>query len=175
MPAMRLNLGCGNKRKEGYLGVDRYPCDAVDQIADLNGTLPYGESTIDEVWMDNVIEHIPDLPRLFAELHRICRDGAEIKIVTPHFACHDSWRDPTHVQHLSYFSMDHFEKPDVAHYTKGGFRVLSRKLSFSGLLGNVGYLIYKLSPRLYEARWCFVFRPGALRFTMRVVKRSGGA
>lgn len=32
---MKLNLGCGNKRREGFIGVDRYPCDAVDIIANL--------------------------------------------------------------------------------------------------------------------------------------------
>ena len=167
---MRLNLGCGNKAKEGFLGVDRYPCAAVDKLADITGELPFEDASVDEVWMDNVIEHVPDLPRLFAELHRICKDRAKLTILTPHFASLASWRDPTHVHHLSYFSMDHFEKSSVAHYTHGGFRVLERSISFGGLMGNIGKLIYLASPRSYELRWCFIFRPSTLRFVMAADK-----
>ncbi|MCC7146536.1 MAG: hypothetical protein IT443_08825 [Phycisphaeraceae bacterium] len=167
---MKLNLGCGHKRKEGFLGVDLYPCAAVDTVADLNGRLPYDDNTVAEIWLDNVIEHIPDLPKLFKELHRICVDRAQITILTPHFACIGSWRDPTHVHHLSYFSMDHFEKESVAHYTGGGFKVLSRHLSFGGILGNIGRLIHKISPRQYESQWCFIFRPSTLTFVLEVRK-----
>ena len=167
---MRLNIGCGNKSKEGFLGVDQFPCDAVDRIADINGELPFDDDSVEEVWMDNVIEHIPDLPRLFGELHRICKNEAKITIITPHYASLASWQDPTHVHHLSYFSMDHFENENVAHYMRGGFKVLDRSLSFGGLMGNIGRLIYSLSPRSYELRWCFIFRPSTLRFVMQVNK-----
>ena len=167
---MRLNLGCGNKAKEGFVGVDRHPCDAAKCLVDIGGALPFRADSVDEVWMDNVIEHIPDLPRLFAELHRVCKPGAKLTITTPHFASQASWRDPTHIHHLSYFSMDHFERANVAHYMRGGYRVLDRKLSFGGLGGAVGRMICALSPRKYELRWCFIFRPSTLTFVMQVEK-----
>ena len=167
---MKLNLGCGNKRKEGFLGVDLYPCDAVDKIADLTKELPFEDNSVEEIWMDNVIEHIPDIAKLFSEMHRICKDKAKIHIFTPHFASYASWRDPTHVHHLSYFSMDHFAKPSVAHYTGGGFEVLKRRISFGGIGGNIGKLIHSISPRAYEAKWCFIFRPSALSYVVQVKK-----
>ena len=107
---MKLNLGCGNKAKYGFIGVDKYPCDAVEVIADICEELPFEASTVEEIFMDNVIEHILDIPALFEELHRICKPKAKITLFTPHFASHASWRDPTHIHHLSYFSMNHFEK-----------------------------------------------------------------
>ncbi len=167
---MKLNLGCGNKRKNGFIGVDLYPCETVDKIADLNKELPFEDNSVDEIWMDNVIEHINDIPKLFKEIHRICVSGARITVLTPHFASMASWRDPTHIHHLSYFSMDHFEKKDVAHYIGGGFKVLERKLSFGGLLGNLGRVIYMISPREYESKWCFILRPSTLRFVLEVKK-----
>ncbi len=169
---MKLNLGCGNKRKDGFLGVDLFPCQAVDVLADLSAPLPFQEGSIEEIWLDNVIEHIHDIPALMRELHRICRPGAKITIITPHFASLSSWRDPTHVHHLSLFSMEHFEKKGVAHYTGGGFRVVRRKLSFGGLLGNLGRLIYLLSPTEYEKNWCFMLRPGTLTFEIEVNKQE---
>ena len=111
----RLNLGCGGKRLDGFVGVDRFPTPAVDVLADLGATLPFADGTVAEVMLDNVIEHMPDIPALMREMHRICRHDARIVIRTPHFTSLSSWRDPTHLHHLSYFSMDHFERPGVAH------------------------------------------------------------
>lgn len=169
---MKINLGCGNKEKSGFIGVDAHPCKAANLLCNLNHSIPFTHSSIEGVWLDNVIEHIPDIQQLMQEIHRVCRDGAEVTVITPHFASFDSWRDPTHIHHLSYFSMDHFEKKGVSHYTGGGYQVIKRKLSFSGILGNIGRVIFSISPRSYEKNWCFIFRPGTLTFTLRVQKNS---
>ena len=168
----RLNLGCGGKRIDGFLGVDRYPTPAVDVIADITRRLPFDDGSIDEILLDNVIEHIHDIPALMHEMHRICRDGARLVIRTPHFTSLSSWRDPTHVHHLSYFSLDHFTRAQVAHYTSAGrtFEIVERRLSFGGLMGNLGRLIFRLSPEAYERNWCFVFRASTLTFVLRVLK-----
>jgi SAM-dependent methyltransferase len=169
---LRVNLGCGGRRVPGFLGVDRFPAPAVDLRADLTRQLPFADDAVAEVLLDNVIEHIADIPALMQELHRVCHDGAEILIRTPHFTSLSSWRDPTHVHHLSYFSMDHFEREGVAHYTSGGrgFRVVERRLSFGGLLGQIGRLIFTISPLAWEKHWCFVFRGSTLSFRLRVLK-----
>jgi ubiquinone/menaquinone biosynthesis C-methylase UbiE len=167
---MKLNLGCGNKKKDGYIGIDGYLCDAVNLLADLEKELPFKDSSIEQVYLDNVIEHIHDIPAFMKEVHRICKDGAPVDIITPHFASISSWKDPTHVHHLSFFSFDHFEKTNVAHYTGGGFSVTRRRISFSGIMGNIGRLIYYISPKRYESTWCFIFRPGTLYFELEVKK-----
>jgi SAM-dependent methyltransferase len=167
---MKLNLGCGNKRKAEFLGVDFVPCEAVDVVADLTGTLPFVDGSVHEIWMDNVIEHIPDIVGLMSEIRRVCADGAKVIIRTPHFTSAASWRDPTHVHHLTFFSMDHFEKPISSHYTGGGFKVEERKLSFGGLMGNIGRIIHSISPRSYESNWCFIFRASTLRYVLSVSK-----
>lgn len=168
---MKLNLGCGNKKKPGFLGVDKYPCDAVDHIADLNSELPFKASSIDEVWMDNVIEHIPDISSIMKEIHRICKPNAKVTIITPHYTSIASWRDPTHIHHLCYFSMDHFEKENVKHYTGGGFHITERHLSFGGgIMGLLGRLIFNLSPKSYEAKWSFIFRASTLKFVLSINK-----
>ena len=168
---MKLNLGCGNKKRGGFLGIDRYPCDAADLICDVTGTLPFQANSIDEVYMDNLIEHVQDIPTFMREVVRVSRRGARILIITPHFSSLASWRDPTHVHHLSYFSCDHFEKSSGMHYVAGGLKVVSRKLSFAGgLLGLVGRLIFSLTPETYEKNFCFLFRASTLRFELRVTK-----
>ena len=44
---MKLNIGCGNKRVKGYLGVDKFRCDAADYICDIeNEKLPFEDNVI---------------------------------------------------------------------------------------------------------------------------------
>lgn len=174
--AIRLNLGCGNKRQEGHFGVDRFSCAAVDLVADITRPLPFKDSSVDAVWADNLIEHIADIPALMREIHRICRDGAEVSLITPHYTSISSWNDPTHVHHLSYFSMDHFSREAVVHYTGGGFQVAARRLSFpGGLFGLLGRLAFALSPKWWESRLSFIFRASTLRFRLKVVKTAAAA
>lgn len=166
-----LNLGCGNQRIDGYIGVDRHPCAAADVLCDLGHALPFGNACVDGFVLDNVIEHVADIPALMAELVRTGKHGARITLITPHFTSLSSWKDPTHIHHLSYFSFDHFEKASVSHYMGKGLRVTKRELSFGGgLLGLVGRLLFALSAEAYEKRYCFMFRASTLRFELEIVQ-----
>lgn len=168
---VRVNLGCGNEVREGFLGADLYPCEAADLLCDLTRSLPFGDSTVDEFLLDNFIEHVPDIPALMKELVRAARPGASITIITPHFTSASSWRDPTHVHHLSVFSLDHFAKDSVRHYIGAGVRIVRRRLSFGGgLLGLAGRLLFALSPEGWEKNWCFVFRASTIRWELRIEK-----
>ena len=57
-----LDLGCGNKKRPGAIGIDVNPrCDA-DVIHDLNAfPYPFAESAFDEIYADNVIEQEPTM------------------------------------------------------------------------------------------------------------------
>lgn len=167
---MKLNLGCGGKRRPGFIGVDQYQAGGADVLADVV-RLPFRTSSIDELHLDNVIEHIDDLVALMRELVRVGRAGARITIVTPHFTAWASWRDPTHKHHLSYFSMDHFADKWVADYAGARVRIANRRLSFGGgLSGVIARLLFWLSPRQYEKKYCFVFRASTLFFELTVAK-----
>jgi len=173
---MKLNLGCGNKTRPGFVGVDRHVCDAAQVVCDLARRLPFRDGTVEEIWMDNVIEHVVDTGSLMSEVARICAPGARVTIRTPHFSSLASYRDPTHVHHLAYSSMGHFESEAHRHYTGGGFRLVRRHLSFAGgPLGLVGRLIFALSPDTWEKQFCFVFRGSTLTFELEVAKPSGAA
>ena len=168
---MKLNIGCGNKKIEGYLGVDKFKCDAADYICDIeNEKLPFEDNTITAIILDNVIEHFNDIPKVINELVRVSRKGTTIKIITPHFSSLKSWIDPTHLHHLSYFSFDHFERESVSHYVGKGIKVKDKKISFGGgLMGLMARLIFKISPKKYEQKYCFIFRASTLIFTLEVL------
>ena len=105
------------------------------------------------------------------ELVRVSKTGTIIKIITPHFSSLKSWIDPTHFHHLSYFSFDHFEKSEnPQNYIGNGIRVHHKNLSFGGgFLGLTARLIFKLSPKRYEQKYCFIFRASTLTFDIEVL------
>jgi hypothetical protein len=170
--AVRLDLGCGTKLRPGWIGVDLHVCPAVRVVGEVL-RLPFADAVAEEIWLDNVIEHVLDIPALMREVARVGRPGCRVHVLTPHFSSIASWRDPTHVHHLSWFSMEHFEKPATRHYAGGGFAVRGRELKFSrSLPGWIGRAIFALSPETYEKHFCFVFRARTLFFELEVLPKS---
>lgn len=85
----RLNLGCGNKKLAGYVNIDQSEHCNPDLILDLENTpYPFKTSSVEEVVMDSVLEHLPSKPkdffRIMREVYRIMQDGALLKVFCPH-------------------------------------------------------------------------------------------
>jgi hypothetical protein len=101
---MLLNLGCGMRRQEGYINVDRF--GNPDVFHDLESfPWPWPDNSVSEVLMIHVLEHLGQdaetFRKIIQELFRICRDQAMIKLVVPH-PKHDTYLgDPTHVRPIT--------------------------------------------------------------------------
>ena len=81
-----LDLGCGKKKRQGSIGVDYSDRHDADIIHNLNlFPYPFADNSIDKVYLDNVLEHLDDPMAVMAEVHRICKNGAEIKVIVPYF------------------------------------------------------------------------------------------
>jgi SAM-dependent methyltransferase len=110
-----LDVGCGEQKKVPWaVGIDRVATAAADVVHDLDRTpWPFDADSFEVVVAAQVIEHVADLPGFFAELHRICRPGAEIRLATPHYTSPDSHADPTHRHGLAYRTFEFFaDAPD---------------------------------------------------------------
>src|SRR3990167_3634625 len=108
---LRLNLGCGNDIKAGYVNVDAYALPGVDCVHDLNvGWWPWDDDSVSEVLLHNVMEHLPDTVAVMKELYRICRDGALVHIAVPHPRHDDFISDPTHCRAITQRTMELFSK-----------------------------------------------------------------
>jgi hypothetical protein len=95
---VKLNLGCGNRPKEGFKGIDRHKFPATDQICDLTKTWPWKDATVSEIWMEHVLEHFTGLERvhIFNEMDRVLHKGATATIITPSWASARAYGDFTH-------------------------------------------------------------------------------
>ena len=165
---MKANIGCGHKILEGYVNIDKYPFDSTVLQGDLESSLPLENLSVDYILLDNVIEHIFDIPKALSEIARVLSPGGTCKIITPHFSSATSWRDPTHIHHLSYFSFDYLNSPHRSNYFgTPPLQIHSAHLSFpGGVLGLIGRMIFKASPRRWENSYCFVFRASTLNITL---------
>jgi len=52
---LKLNLGSGPEKKEGYVNVD--VMDGADLVHDLTNPLPYPSESVDEIFASHIIEH----------------------------------------------------------------------------------------------------------------------
>lgn len=100
---LRLNLGCGTRKREGYLNVDKMAECAPDVVLDMERVpWPWPDNSVEDVLLIHVLEHIGRDADTFLgvmkELYRVCRHDACINIVVPH-PRHDHFLgDPTHVR-----------------------------------------------------------------------------
>ena len=100
---MKLNLGCGLNRLEGFVNCDLRPECAPDRIVDLESLpWPFASDCADEVVLSHVLEHLGQAAdtylAIIKELYRVCRDGAVVRIAVPHPRHDDFLTDPTHVR-----------------------------------------------------------------------------
>jgi hypothetical protein len=100
---MKLNLGCGNHKVEGFVNVDAAPECAPDQLVDLEAfPWPWPDDSVEAALFHHSLEHMGADARVFVgvmtELYRVCAPDAVVRVVAPH-PRHDSFLgDPTHVR-----------------------------------------------------------------------------
>lgn len=96
---MKLNLGSGNKRIEGFTNVDILSLENVDVVFDLSTTpWPWEDDSIDEAFSGHFVEHLSGFQRInfFNELYRVLKPGAKATIITPDWSNACAYGDPTH-------------------------------------------------------------------------------
>lgn len=81
--ATRVDLGCGDAKPEGYIGLDRVPGEGVDVVSDLNDGLPFSDDSVDEFRAVNLLEHLVDMAPLLAEAYRALKPGGAFNATIP--------------------------------------------------------------------------------------------
>lgn len=96
---VRLDLGCGKQKKDGFDGVDKIAFEGVDHVCDLSiPGWPFADGSVDEVHCSHFVEHLAARERItFAnELHRILKPGGKATLIAPHWASCRAYGDMTH-------------------------------------------------------------------------------
>ena len=153
-----LDLGCGNKKRPGTIGVDYNSRVDGDVSHDLN-TFPYpfDAVSVDKIYIDNCLEHLDSPMSVMEEIHRILKVGGEVKVIVPYFRSPSAFHDPTHktfytIQSFSYYDPEYpiCKRYD---YTKAHFSI--EKIVFhehlsSGFIKSLVVAMANKWPSFYE-------------------------
>lgn len=169
----KLNLGCGEHHKEGYVNVDWQPLTKPDISHNLNELpYPFADNSFELVEAYHLLEHLDKPFAVMTELHRILKPGGILHLKVPHFS-----RGFTHSEHVHGFDITfplYFNK----NFTTSGYFGVDFELkkmelhwmAFFHLLPYMGYgkmtigilhvlnacitFLANLSPALCSRVWC---------------------
>lgn len=129
----RLDLACGQSKREGFFGVDIAETDDADLTYDLlRFPWPFEDDSVEEVHCSHFVEHIPNwrpwfpndtdgLVLFLNEIYRVCVDGAKVEIIHPYAQSKRAFQDPTHTRYINeitwwYFNREWREMQKLDHY-----------------------------------------------------------
>ena len=81
----KIVLGCGHKRKEGWVNIDKDAQWRPDILRDVTRGLPFNNSCIEEVHSENMLEHLDPTDFVFVmqEIHRVLTIGGMAELIVP--------------------------------------------------------------------------------------------
>ena len=115
----RIEIGGGrnpHRKKEGYINIDDNSGPTVDIVRNVLRGLPFDDSSVDEIYMCHVLEHLPNGPDMvffINELYRVLKNKGILEIIVPHSITPEAF-NPLHLSYWNERSFDFFGKD----YTK---------------------------------------------------------
>ena len=168
----RLNIGCGEFKKSGYINGDIVESLRPDIVIDLEKIpYPFKDECFDLIEADHVLEHLGDPFAVMGELHRLLKPSGKLVIRVPHFS-----RAMTHPQHKSGFDITfpyYFDPDKFGDYTGTVFTCEHLRLKWFSqmqlvkrilpplichvlsVMGIVIDALANLSPALCSRIWCY--------------------
>ncbi len=97
-PLASIDVGCGAKKRPGFVGVDQMSLPGVDHVVDLTQhPLPLADRSVGQIFSSHCLEHLPDPLPVWRELSRVAADGALCELWAPY-----SWHGDAHLHgHVS--------------------------------------------------------------------------
>lgn len=95
---MKLDIGCGPTRLDGYTRCDYDFRFQPDILMDATkNPWPFKDGSADEIHMSHILEHLPNPLIAAKEAYRILRFGGKFIVKVPHRNSLDSIRDWSHI------------------------------------------------------------------------------
>ena len=103
---LKLNLGSGPNKLDGYINVDKERSAEPDVVWDLETCpWPFQSSSVDEIRASHVLEHLgqatPIFLKVMQELYRVLVPNGTVEIKVPHPRSDSYLGDPTHVRPIT--------------------------------------------------------------------------
>lgn len=171
-----LDLGCGNAKSPGAIGVDLCVDTEADVVADLNApNLPFKSETIDEVIMTDSLEHANDVRATLKQTARLLRPEGTIFIRVPHFSSLHAYSDFTH---RHFFSAEGLRmllrnNPQYGHYTIDQLQISYLRIRMWRIWRLLGIEWFaNRYTRVYEKLFAFWFTAMCLEIRLTLTAKS---
>lgn len=157
-----IEFGCGPKRFDpNYITIDLLEDAAVDIQADVFDFLKcINESTISGIYASHFIEHVDDLKMLLENLAFVCKPGADIEFIVPHFSNPFFYSDYTHKVFFGLYSFCYLASDKV------GFR---RPIPTYGMIPKFDLISAEIKFKSYRPNY---IRHGVKRSIEKLVNMS---
>lgn len=114
---MKVDLGCGRRKMQGFFGIDCQELEGVDLVCDCNEIIPLEDNSVDEVNAQDFLEHINNDKRIhiMSEIWRILKPSGWFYSFTPSSDGRGAFQDPTHYSFWNensfwYYSRDNYRE-----------------------------------------------------------------
>ncbi len=161
----KLNLGCGNSYKEGWVNLDRDKSIKADAYADLNDMkLPFEDNTFNYILFNHTIEHLDcnlNLMILFDEIARVLKKGGTLELNLPHYSHWNAYKMVHNkaFNFRNFVSLPQFEVISARYgmtVKHNSWLVKDRKW-YSRLFNNTIEYLANIKPLITERIWCTWF------------------
>jgi len=170
----KLNVGCGKDIKKGFVNLDSVKLPGVDKVHNLEKyPWPFKDSEFDEVYCDNVLEHLSSIIRPMEEIWRISKKRAKIVIKVPIYPSIWAFTDPTHKSVFTYITFNYFRPNDgLNYYSKARFNIIKRKIVFSPYLRFMNPIVNlnEKTQKIYYFFFSFLMPANSLYFELETIK-----
>lgn len=151
-----LDVGCGDAKVAGAIGMDCVKLPGVDVVHDLTQyPWPFADGTFDKVYLMNIIEHLPNPLRVFEEVCRVCKVGGEVHVEVVYWNHRHAVSDPQHVTFYNEHTWDFLTGERKGYYTKARFQIKSLDFIYDSIAKRIfwsKWLMNKLSYFLCNIR-----------------------
>jgi SAM-dependent methyltransferase len=96
---LKLDVGCGPKKQDGHVGIDRIKFPGVDLVLDVGKrALPYAAGSVKAIYCSHFLEHLTAVERIFClnQWWRVLETGGKVSLTVPHWSSCRAYGDPTH-------------------------------------------------------------------------------
>jgi SAM-dependent methyltransferase len=108
---IRLDIGCGAKKRKGYIGLDfvdhtvLYPKgEFVTADIDKVG-IPFPENSVTRIFSHESMEHFKRFEFVMDEVVRVCKNNAIVEIIVPHNVSDGAFYE----KHYTFFRVKSFQ------------------------------------------------------------------
>lgn len=116
---MILDLGCGEAKIAGAVGMDNVSLPGVDIVHDLlDFPYPFEDHMAQKIYLSHVIEHfeLVDIQKILQECHRLLCNNGILYIRVPHVFSVAAWVDITHRTSFTFNSAQFWDAKGLKAY-----------------------------------------------------------